>query len=96
MRTWARHSTRRACGRCGRVFNEGEARQIVTPDASRSVTQQIVRCQKCAEGEPPADLPALASRQIAIEPSPMVRVAAMKAPVDFKQAAAGREPGEDE
>lgn len=96
MRTWARHSERNRCGNCRREFAAGEPRQVIAPDASRAIKRQLVRCQQCADGEPPVDLPSLVVRPVAIDPSPMVRASKVAMPFDFKTAAAGREPGSDD
>lgn len=64
-------------------------------------TIALKRCVACA-GPAPPDLPAL-TEPAPIQPTPMVRAGTVKLPfarpeipVDFKMAAAGRVPGEDD
>lgn len=68
--------------------------QIVTAHPSRNWTTKLLRCAACAEGSPPADLPTLEERS-AITPTMLTRFTDSSLPLDFKSAAAGREPGED-
>lgn len=96
MITWTRATWNHLCGACGRQIQPGHAMQIVTV---AGVGKPFRRCVLCAEGVPPPDLPefvAPAPRTKRMEPIGRVASRTVQAlPFDYKQAAAGREPGED-
>lgn len=94
MRTWVRSYGQQKCGYCNRASRRGDPMQIVTPHPERGWTAKWLRCASCAEGSPPADLPTLEEKS-AITPTMLTRFTASSLPLDFKSAAAGREPGED-
>lgn len=97
MRIWERRPIGVKCGRCGSKIPIGDPVQFITADARWSVKTTFARCRHCAEGKPPADLPALVSPQVAIEPSPMVRAGKVKLPFDYRLRQSGeREPGSDD
>ena len=97
MRIWERNPAGTKCGGCGLQMAIGAPRQVITPDASRSMKRKFYRCQKCGDEPAPADLPPLTSRQVAIEPTPLVRAGMVKLPFDYRMAQTGeREPGSDD
>src|SRR3954470_8119476 len=60
MRTWERVAYREKCGRCGMLVHEGSPIQTVTRHGMR---RKLMRCENCAEGDAPPDLPALPERE---------------------------------
>jgi hypothetical protein len=96
VRTWTRAIGDTICG--GHAQHEirlGDPMQVIAlPDVKRVG----VRCCLCADGEPPPDLPARVETSIPIQATSLVhgRVGNIALPMDFKMAAAGREPGCDD
>lgn len=97
MRTWQRAPIDRSCGRCGERIERGQPMLIITTAISG---RKFIRCvrRRCAEERPPADLPPLVEHATVKDLQPMVpiRTGLDALPFDFKHAAAGREPGEDD
>lgn len=88
MREWQRLRLARLCGRCGRLCAVGDPVLIIAAARWRKV-----RCATCA-GEPPPELPALCERVEESRPMvPIRRLAGLS--LDWKRAAAQREPGEE-
>lgn len=92
MKIWSRLRISQFCnGPCGRRMLKGEP---VLEFHIQDLTRVPRRCAACA-GEPvPDDLPEVTVRP-AIGPLTMHRFSVDMLPLDFKMAAAGREPGED-
>ena len=92
MRTWQRSRRRLVCGRCCAAIAIGDPLLVLeSPDH----TWKKARCQACA-GEPVPELPALeaATPQLLGTTVPgFVKVG--RIPFDYKQAQAGRDPGEE-
>ena len=55
MRTWERVTFVATCGTCRTVLGEGMVMQVLTLP---NVKRRMIRCEDCADGEPPPDLPA--------------------------------------
>jgi hypothetical protein len=92
MRHWRRALCARLCGRCGHVIERGKPMLVIElPRLSHTK----VRCDVC-DGPAPPDLPALVEHQIPITPMAHIRTGVSALPFDYKLAAAGREPGEDD
>jgi hypothetical protein len=82
------------CGCCRASIAQGAPMLLIMLTAASGFRRP--RCPACA-GEPvTADLPALVSPQVEITPMVHVASGAGTLPLDWKQAAAGREPGEDD
>jgi len=54
MRTWTRLGSAKLCGACNAVIQEGTPLQVLTLP---TVTRPLLRCQACAVGPCPSDLP---------------------------------------
>jgi hypothetical protein len=86
MRTWERLAVPAKCGRCGEdlPFNT-PVQRIHFEHGLKPATRRPLRCPRCAEGEPPEDLPeAVVNKGAPIEPQPLVRFGAAMLPLDFK------------
>lgn len=96
MRTWKRSAVDTLCGNCHKPLRLGDPMQVITyPE--RQISVQKVRCGVCADGPVPPDLPAaIVHGNTPIMPRMPVRFGRESLPLDFKMAAAGREPGEDD
>lgn len=60
MRHWERVAYREKCGRCGDLIAAGSPIQTASV---AGITRKLIRCEKCADGEAPPDLPALPERE---------------------------------
>lgn len=92
MRRWIRAHGDCQCGLCKRDLRHGDPLQELRLP---NVQSALFRCPSCAIGSVPPDLPPLVERA-PIEPQPLIRAGKVKLPFDFKLAAAGRVPGEDD
>lgn len=91
-RTWTRALRPMRCGSCGAELARGVPIQQIRFERIK-VTRTRGEC--CAEGKPPADLPALIEHQ-AIQSSKLTPRLATSLPLDWKARATGeREPGEE-
>lgn len=92
-RTWTRATLVEHCGLCGHEIPSGEPVLLLKlPLLKRA----LKRCKGCV-GPAPPDLPAVIERRERPTFKPFVHIATGTdaLPLDFKSAAAGREPGED-
>lgn len=90
MTKWTRTPTDRLCGGCAGTIRKGHPLLVIElPRLSHTK----VRGECCAGAAPP-DLPSLVE-QAALVPQTMTRFCPDMLPLDFKMAAAGREPGEE-
>lgn len=98
MRTWTRNPNGAAIcgGPCTNMMRKGEPiLEIRIPRKDGGPDRVFRRCIACA-GEPvPAGLPPL-TEQAPIVPMGHLRTGPDTLPFDYKLAAAGREPGEDD
>ena len=78
------------CGGCGAAVEKGAPIQAIH---FPMVTRVTLRCVQCAEGAPPADLPAL-TEQAAPPVFPFARFDKNSLPLDFKKTPT-RDPGEE-
>lgn len=91
MRTWVRRPMQVKCGRCGELVPKNSPILLIDPTPERAVKHRFIRCALCA-GEPvPADVPTMEPVRLKVP----VRLGVV-VPFDFKSAAAGRDPGEDD
>jgi hypothetical protein len=100
MRTWARATGNTFCGLCAKPIATGAPVQLVTFGGNFALARPRLRCEKCAEGDAPPDLPALIERRPALVPMvPLVAIRVLPGmlPLDWKARSAGedREPGEE-
>ena len=92
MRTWRRAAYAELCnGPCGRRIERGEPVLDLHVVGLKRVPR---RCQHCAGESVPTELPPLVER-VPIVPQALTRFTPNMLPIDFKTAAAGREPGEE-
>ncbi len=61
MRAWERVQYREKCGHCGELIEEGSPIQTIQWHGMRK--RKLIRCEKCAEGDAPPDLPANPERE---------------------------------
>lgn len=98
MKTWTRTAIDAHCGGCRRRLFPGDpALEMDLP----GIRAKKLRCPDCAGSEAPPDLPAAPSLRATFSPmmqpiSHMAAAAGHLLPLDLKQRAAGREPGEDD
>lgn len=97
MRTWTRADRDRLCGNCHKPILCGQPLQEIASAPERRVKTVKLRCVNCADGQPPPDLPVAIEKSIPIPVTSTfpTRVGMVLLPLDYKLAAAGREPGED-
>lgn len=92
-----RARSRRRCGSCGGTIDRGAPMLSIEVLADGyALSAPKLRCPTCA-GEPvPCELPDLPVH-VSIEPTPLTRLGALVSslPFDYKQAQAGREPGDE-
>lgn len=89
MRTWKRTEIEVRCGACPASIPRGAPMQLVHLPG---VKDQKRRCERCADGAAPADLPPGASVNIGrAAPSGMTRLGSVSLPFDGKAAALGRD-----
>jgi predicted DNA-binding helix-hairpin-helix protein len=88
-RTWTRTQTATICGYCHTYLPTGRTVQLVSV---LGVKRASVRCEACADGPAPPDLPAVV---LLGRSTKRMTQLSRSLPADFKMAQAGREPGED-
>lgn len=91
MRWWVRAEKLSICGRCASWIEAGSPVQIV---ALQGVKEPRKRCEKCADGRAPEDLPPLPAKAEVCTPvadtwSTAGEVAKSQ-PFDWKEKAAGK------
>lgn len=89
-RTWTRTQTATLCGYCHAYLPTGRPVQLWQVPG---VKRPTVRCEACADGPAPPDLPAVI---LAGRTTKRMTHLSRALPADFKMAQAGREPGEDD
>lgn len=91
-RTWGRAVMVLRCGLCGASIPKGDPLvRVRVPVLKRA----LYRCKACV-GPAPSNLPALVERELGpFKPFVHILTGADALPLDFKAAAAGREPGEE-
>lgn len=90
MRTWARTRLECRCGLCGHTIAEGSPVLVLEV---LGVHRPKLRCQTCAGGPVPSELPMRSPRETGVTP---LRQIAHAVAFDYKAAQLGeREPGED-
>ncbi len=110
MKTWTRADRFHFCGGCNSPIQKGEPILVMELEPQRAIGAPIagaaeakpkprIRCCGCAwtkfDTTPPKDLPALQQRP-PIAPRGQLSFASVGTMArDFKQAQAGREPGEE-
>jgi hypothetical protein len=98
-RTWEACALETHCGSCRTTIAVGAPQQIIRPAVERGIRRRAwVRCEACADGPAPADLPPpILNRSIPIPQTVLLRSGPGTLPFDFKQAAGhDRQPGEDD
>ncbi len=84
MRHWERATRAQLCGRCGVQISNGAPIQTITMSHLKA---HLVRCEGCAQGQAPPDLPAVPVRGRTT--SRMQPVKKLAERFDWKAAAGG-------
>lgn len=93
MTGWTRTPLQRVCGRCAGHIDRGAP--IYVMELAR-LSHTKIRCESCA-GPAPDDLPPFTElpRPTPSAPLSFARFSVSALPFDYKQAQAGRDPGEE-
>lgn len=92
-RTWSRAVVPVRCGLCNGTIARGDA--LILVKLPLLIKRTLYRCKGCV-GPAPPDLPPLIERELpGYKPFVHITTDAHALPLDFKSAAAGREPGEE-
>lgn len=97
-RVWKRAPFEMRCGSCNRPIAFSRPVQEIHFDFAplKPRTHVPVRCEWCADGPVPDDLPDVVNRTTPIAPTVLLRTRPGMLPLDFKAAASNdRQPGED-
>jgi len=93
MREWTRARGTRHCGGCGAEIRVGDAMIEYTFKRANGRSLTLRRCAECEGGAPP-DLPTIIEFDRTPKPAiDFTRIGLL--PLDYKQRAAEREPGEE-
>jgi hypothetical protein len=85
MTAWTRAGRNVLCGRCGAHVNEGRPIQVITIAAIKN--REFVRCEGCADGLAPPDLPSRIEPGSRTSKMVPIRKLALGSRPDWKQKA---------
>lgn len=91
-RTWSRATMVEHCGLCGHEIARGEPLLLLKLAVLK---RALKRCKVCVGPAPPDLAPLIERTPLMVKPFAHVLNTADALPLDFKRAAAGREPGEE-